>query len=172
MKTLKKKAFVGDIIYFGVALFLLLISIVTGLMVYKTVTNGINESIGYEGLSANVVSRLNMTLLERGLFDKFAFAIIIGYFIGLLAVAIKMRVSPGFIPLYLIIWIVSIVLGAMLSNTYDEVINSSADFIAVNNTLPIAIHFMNYLPYYMALYGLVLLIVMYGSSTASGGGPL
>jgi len=82
--------------------------------------------------------------------------------IGMLILAMLVRVHPIFIPIFIIALLFIILLAGILSNVYTEMA-SNPELIAYANDLTMTTSVMTYLPFITGIFGIVLMVVMYKS---------
>lgn len=84
----------------------------------------------------------------------------IGLGIVTLILAAAVRIHPVFIPLFFIGLIIVIFLCGILSNVYQEMAANSL-LTANADELVFTSHILNYLPFIVGIFGILLMIVMY-----------
>lgn len=131
------------------------------LMAYKF-SSGFNDQIQTnpvftdEGRAASA----QVTALYPGVLDNSVLFIIIGLSVVTLITASMVRVHPIFIPIFLFFWVFLIIMAAIFSNFYEGFHDApvlsdvSQDF----TFLPLV---LLRLPWFIAVIGMILMIVMY-----------
>ena len=122
----------------------------------------INESSG-------AVNALQAGKTVLGRLDFMVLAVFLGLVLALLITGWFVGGHPVFMVLYFIAVIVFVIVSAILSNVWDDVISgsvlaSSASSFAVTN------HLLSYLPYYMGVVGILGFIVMFAKPGGDGVG--
>lgn len=84
----------------------------------------------------------------------------IGIGIATLILAALVRIHPVFIPLYFIGLVIVVFLCGIFSNIYQEMAGNS-ELTAYADTLVFTSHILNYLPFIVGIFGILLMIVMY-----------
>lgn len=156
--TRKKKGSFQDLGF--LLAFALFFAIVT-LISFKIVT-----SIDDEAQSSSVVTddgKAAVSTLKNvftGTIDKGFLILFIGIALGSLALAAMVRISPIFIPFYLLALSVMIFMGGVMSNIYQEMA-ATAQLASEANQLIVITNIMTYLPMIIGVIGIILMIVMY-----------
>lgn len=120
-----------------------------------------NKTITSESGRATIQNILNMgDYYFIGLLNSLQY--LFYFFIVLsLILAYYIRISKAYLPFFFIIWVVSIIISVMLSNMLWEFVNKQ--FIqAQANQFPLLIFLIQYLPYITGVYGLLMMIIIYG----------
>ena len=107
-----------------------------------------------KSFSADVAGR------ATGLLDNAFLMVAFGSAIVIIVLASLVRIHPIFIPLYLIALIAYVVISAVLSNAYQDMMADS-HFAGVAATLTYTNYIMSYLPWFVAIIGTILAVVMY-----------
>ena len=159
-RTLNKKGSVLDLILIGVFCLAFAFSVLIGFKI-STEINGViqtNADIPTEGKTAatSLLGDYTSTL------DYGFFFFIVGLSIGVLILAALVRVSPIFIPLYIIGLLIVIFLSGVFSNIYQGLADS-AEFASLASQLLFIDKTMTFLPWFVAVVGTLLCIVMYKS---------
>jgi hypothetical protein len=168
LKT-QKKGTARDVVFIAVSLFAFaLVAFLANFLLSTGVDkmleiNEINESIPTRNalLGADRVASTKFDQLVLGLFIGFILAMIISSWI--------VGGNPVFMFIYFIIVVVSVILSMVLANTWESVTQASTFGTTINN-FPIANHILSYLPLYIAIIGVLGLIVMFAKPFMSGGG--
>lgn len=95
-----------------------------------------------------------------GVMDNAFLFLVVGMSLAALALAALVRIHPIFIPFYLIVMLATVILAAIMSNVYQE-IGSNALLTAEVSQLTFVTYIMNYLPMTIAVFGTILMVVMY-----------
>src|SRR4030042_1337802 len=133
-----------DAVFIGVSIF----AVAIGLMIIGFTSHTISSrlsatSVFNESASANAVidsmDKVNSKL------DWLVFATFIGLVLALVITSWYIGASPLFFFIYFIVIVIGVVVGAVLSNTWES-ISSSAAFSYMVGVLPLTNHLMSYLP--------------------------
>jgi len=89
--------------------------------------------------------------------------IIIASGIGAIVLAFLIPSHPVFLPISLIALIIFVVLSTAFSNFLWEFLNATP-IVSIANQYPIIASIVKYLPYIIAIFGFILIIVMYSKS--------
>jgi len=89
--------------------------------------------------------------------------IIIGAGIGAIILAFLIPSHPIFLPISILALAIFIVLSTVFSNFLFEFLSSTA-IIDIANKFPLIASMVQYLPYVIAVFGAILIIVMYSKS--------
>jgi hypothetical protein len=109
---------------------------------------------------------LNQTPVTAGkqalnILDYAAAGLLIGAALFSAISAYFIRTSPVFFIFGVIVLMVSVYAAALVSNVGYDIFNSSALSTAAL-TFPISMNIMQYLPYYVAILGIIIIIAMFG----------
>jgi len=155
-----KKGSVLDLILIGVFCLAFAFSILIGFKITHEFNTAIQASadIPVEGKTAatQLLGEYTTTMDYSFLF------FIVGLSIGVLILAALVRVHPIFIVLYIIGLIIVIFLAGVFSNIYQE-LAESAEMVALSSQLIFIDKIMTFLPWFVAVVGTLLCIVMYKS---------
>lgn len=156
-----KKGDISSIILFIVIIFFLSVSglfihYITGMMV-GTIKNTTASMTDRPEVNATLdTAETKVT----SMFDYLIMALFAGIFISMILLSYSVGASPIMFPLFIILWIISIVISAPISNTWITIstnssLNSSASSMPITNNL------LSYLPIYITIIGLIIIIVLY-----------
>jgi hypothetical protein len=95
-----------------------------------------------------------------GVMDYGFLFLAIGVAIATLILAALVRIHPVFIPLYFIGLVFVIILSAAFSNIYQEMAGNS-EMLAYADQLHYTSYILEYLPLFVGVVGIILMIVMY-----------
>ena len=93
-------------------------------------------------------------------FDSLVVGLFIGYILGMIITSWIVGGNPIFMFIYFIVVVVSVILSMVLANTWETVTQASVFGSTINN-FPITNHIISYLPLYIAIIGIIGLIVMF-----------
>lgn len=102
----------------------------------------------------------SMLSLYPGVVDNSFLFFVVGVAIAVLVLAALVRIHPIFIPLFFIAWVFLIFVAGIISNVYQSVAES-ADFILEANQLTFITLTLKYLPLFIGVFGILLMIIMY-----------
>ena len=93
-------------------------------------------------------------------FDSLVVGLFIGYILSMIITSWIVGGNPIFMFIYFIVVVVSVILSMVLANTWETVTQASVFGSTINN-FPITNHIISYLPLYIAIIGIIGLIVMF-----------
>lgn len=167
-----KRGSFQDLIFIGALAFAIIIfGFVFYYAINQTVTN-MNTGLVAAGADANVTTSLNgATNAASG----FVLGLPLGIFFGgliLVALASFIPVSPVFLPLGIIMLVVSMLFFVYLQDAARNVLGQTF-FVPLALQFPLAAAFLNNIALFAGVIGILLLIVMYGKvkNSNSGGAP-
>lgn len=160
-----KRGTIQDLLYTLIVLFALSIII---LIVFK-VSNSINDKLQESNLlnsnSEEAFQKTNNTF--PGALNTGFLVLMVGLAVTSLVLASLVRVHPVFFIFYIIILALLIVFSAIFSNVYQEMAANSG-FSAEADRLNIISIFMQGLPIFVGVFGVLLAIVMYKNYRGAG----
>lgn len=161
-----KKGFVGDLVVYLLALFLMAIVFLVLYLVISNINTAWQADPGMNTESKSIVSNFKNSF--AGIYDKVYLFLVIGYFVIILILAYFLRSYPAFALITFLVLLVFGIIGVHFSNTYyDLAASSSFSSVAADFTI------MNYLatklPHIIILFGTVFIIVLYAKSNQQGG---
>jgi len=121
-----------------------------------------------EKYSEMSISETEQKILEKGvtiynvLLSSIPF-IIIGSGIGAIVLAFLIPSHPIFLPISILALAIFVILSTVFSNFLWEFLNSQP-IIAIANQFPLIASIVQYFPYIIAVFGTLLIIVMYSKS--------
>ena len=157
-KMFKKKGSITDLFFIVVGLFIFAFTI---LISFKIVTD---MDTNFQAMSiiptqAKTISSYIVNFFPNVLDGLFLF-LFMGMFIISIILAFLVPTSPVFFFFYLITYPFLIFISAVVSNIYEEMYLSSA-LNSFATQLPIVHYILQYLPFLIGIFGLVLAIVIY-----------
>lgn len=164
---MKKRGSVRDvgliaILLFGIAILFLVVHYSSN-VIYDTL---INNSKFNDSADAVEVFEEGKNLTNR--LDYVVFVFFIALVIGLIITGFLIGGIPIFMFIYFLVVCVIVGISMILSNTW-ETISQKATFIVTLTAFPITNNLMTYLPIYMAIVGILGMIVMFAKPVFGGG---
>ena len=158
IKKLNKKGSLPDIIFIGVVLTVVAISILFGFKIISEFKTNIdtNDNIPTEAKTAVTSLQGNYS----GVLDNTFLILLIGMMIAALILASLVRVHPIFIPFFWIALLFVIFICGVLSNIYQEMA-ATTQLSAQADQLTFITNILEYLPLIVGIFGHVLMIIMY-----------
>lgn len=159
IKRNKKGSALDLILVAGIGLFFAMIV----LFGFKMVAEFNDEVQANTGIDAKGKAAVNT--LEghySGVIDNSFLLLTIGLCIGAIVMASLVRISPIFLGLFIIIWIIIIVMCGVFSNIYQEMAENT-EMQAQANQLTFISNIMEFLPLIIGVVGGILAIIMYKS---------
>ena len=155
-----KKGSVLDLIIVGVFCLVFAFSILIGFKI----TTEINTQVqAHADIPTEAKTAATSLLGEYSTTLDYSFLFfIVGLSIGVLILAAMVRVHPIFIVLYIIGLLIVIFLAGVFSNIYQGLAEST-EIVALANQLMFVDKIMTFLPWFVAVVGTLLCIVMYKS---------
>ena len=95
-----------------------------------------------------------------GVVDNTFLFLVIGLAIVTLVLAAMVRIHPIFVPFFFIGWVILIFVSGIISNIYQE-LAAQTEYIAIANQLTFITNVLTYLPIFIAVLGMALMVVMY-----------
>lgn len=153
-----KKGSAFDIIFIGVVLLFFSMMVLIG---FKVVTElnaefQASDTIDTHGKTASASLVTNYS----GALDNGFLFLAIGLAIVTLVLAALVRVHPVFIIFFLIFLVITIIVCAMFSNVYQEMA-ANPNLSAQADDLTFISLIMEYLPFIIGIFGMVLMVIMY-----------
>jgi len=162
-KTIKgKKADIIDLFFIMPMFLVIIIAGFAGLKIYHAYYDSVNDSL-------NDQSREITTSAGAGLehYDYVILFIFFGLGIGVILGAFWIQTHPAFFFMSLLLLIVAIFMAPIFSNAYMTFGNDSALSTEVAS-YPMSGYIMEYLPLFIAIVGIIALIVTYMKSPSGG----
>jgi hypothetical protein len=147
-----------DVLFIGSVLFVLGL----GLFMLKFTSESVNDVMASSPLneSAQAISAMNSANDAVSKVDYIFIGVFIALTLGLIITGWFIAGNPIFIFFYFLIITVGVVVGAILSNTW-EAFTLKPIFGTTIAALPMMNHVMLYLPYYLTAIGFIGMIVMF-----------
>jgi len=152
----------SDVIYISVVL------LMTGLFLFigNFLTNTVMDSaLTHEQLNSSqgAVDNYNSVKAQANKLDYVYFAFFMGLVFGLLITGWLIGGNPIFMFFYIIIIIIGVLISPILSNAFESFVSTPA-ITATTANFPIMMFIMQYLPMFIAVIGLIGLLVMFASA--------
>lgn len=153
-----KKGSLQDLIIIGSVLLFFGMIVLIG---YK-VTSSFNDEIQTKTFIPAEAKTSTNTLTNHfsGAVDYGFLLLAIGLGIATLILAALVRIHPVFIPLFFIGLVIVIFLSGIFSNIYQEMAGNE-NLISQADALVFTSHILNYLPFIVGIFGIILMVVMY-----------
>ena len=149
------------------------VMVIGGLVIYYVFHQaGTNTGTALINAGANVTTTNAMTTGIDSMTSSFVNGLPIGLFLaglGVIALASFIPVSPVFLPIGLIMIVASVVFAVFVSNAAAGVFGTDF-FVPLVAQFPLAAAFIQQLPLFAAVVGVILMIVIYGRIRVQGGG--
>ena len=164
MKRINKKGSAQDLIYIAVVLLSFAIICVLGYMIAGEFNDHVQSDDKFNATNAPNARSASTQLLNYypTVVDNMYLFLAVALCIGALLMAAMVRVHPMFIALFFVTWIFIIFLCGILSNTYQELAANPMLATEANNMIVMST-IMEYLPLFIGVFGIILMVVMYKS---------
>jgi hypothetical protein len=152
----------GSILDLSGIIFLVFILIIVGFLSFKFYL------AFKEKYSQMILSTTEQTILDKGttsynvLLNSIPF-IIIGSGIGSIVLAFLIPSHPIFLPISILALALFVILSTAFTNFLWEFLNAQ-EIVDIANQFPLIANIVQYLPYIIAVFGFILIIVMYSKS--------
>lgn len=166
-KRVNKKGQIGDIIAVIVIIFSIAATLAVSKYVFSSVDVALTEGDLHSTESAQSMQDMSVSF---SIFDGAIIFIVIGLTIGLVITSFLIPAHPIFLVVNIIGMIFLVFVGAILSNTYEELISADGIESTMNTygSLEKTNFLMSKLPYICAFLVLISTIVMYSKGRAVG----
>ena len=153
-----KKGSIQDIAYFIGIVLAVSILFLFGYKITSSINDGLqaSDSIDADGKAVSA----QMTNLYPGVMDNSVLMIVIILMIGTIGLAMMIRVHPVFIIFFIIFLLALVIVSAIVSNVYIGLANADGMTQFAEN-MPIMTFVIGYLPWIVAIFGIILAIFMY-----------
>lgn len=169
-----KRGNVTDIAFLVVSLVFVAVFCFVGYFVFSQMTSRLvaNPQIN---ASPDAVRALNSIDTANNKLDYFVLMIFIGMSIAIVITSWFLGGHPLFMVLYFLVLIILVVVGMVLSNTWENVTQktNSLGYRIWGTTLdhfPITNNLLTYLPIYIVVVGFLGMVAMFGKPFMEGGG--
>jgi hypothetical protein len=167
---LNRRGSAQDVILIGVLLFAFGIGFLVLHLISAQIYGGLLNNSEINS-SAATVEVLRASQAQAGKLDLWFLAIFIGLILALIITSWYISANPLFLSLYVIVLIIAVVAAMILSNAWESA-SQRPVFVTSLNALPITNHVLSYLPYYIAVIGMLGCIVMFAKPGFRPGGDL
>jgi hypothetical protein len=121
--------------------------------------------------SAKTVTTLQAAKAVTAKLDYYSLAIFIGLTMALIITAWYISANPLFMGIYVIVIFIAVLIAMGLSNAW-ETISQRPVFVNSLAALPITNNLLSYLPYYVAVIGIIGIIVLFAKPGFNPAGDL
>ena len=150
---------ISMIVFFLAIGFFTINYVMTTMVGEMTTTSEIN-------VSASAVEALEGISSLMARLDYIVLGVMIGSIIALIITSWFIAGNPMFVFIYLIVIVIGVIMGAVLSNVW-EAFTMSGQFGTTITSFPISNHVIGFLPYYVAVMGVIGLVVMFAKPAFS-----
>lgn len=159
-----------DVLLIGVLLFAFGIGFLVLHFVGTQIYDGLlaNSQIQLSDATVDVFTAAKTQLAKL---DLFFLAVFIGLVLALIITSWFISTNPLFMSLYVIIIIIGVVVSMGLSNAWESA-SQRPIFVSSLSAIPVTNHVMSYLPYYIAVVGMIGCIVLFAKPGFRAGGDL
>lgn len=162
MKKLNRKGSIVDVLFIVVMMFVLALVFLLATSMYTNINNSLQSSDTISDNSKTILSNFN-TKFPKVLDNAFVF-ILAGLILAVLIGGFLIRDHPAFFFVAMFMLIFFVALSAIFANVYHDVANSEA-FSASAANYPKMQHIMNNFPVYAAVFGGLIIIILYAKPT-------
>ena len=157
-RSLNKRGSVVDLLWIPGVLLILAISFLIGFFVMSNLNDKVQtmDAITAKGKAAST----ELTDTFTGAIDTNFLMLAVFLSIGALILAALVRIHPIFIPLFIIMYVFILFFCGVMSNIYTEMAGH-ANLIAYADQLTMITFIMTYLPLFIGIVGILLMIVQY-----------
>jgi hypothetical protein len=124
-------------------------------------TTGWQETVNDSNINITAVMTQSTEQAGQSL-DKVIMGVFVGLLIGLIVTSWLVGGHPIFLVFYLIMVILGTVFATILSDVYYEITHMTMFGNLVFTDFPLTEHILHYLPIYIAIFGIVGLVIMFG----------
>lgn len=167
---MNRKGSALDVLLIGVLCFAfgigLLVMHFTSARIYSALLN--NTQIQTSDATITVLEASNNQLAKL---DLWFLALFIGLILALIITSWFISSNPIFIGVYVIVLIIAVIVSMGLSNAWESA-SQRPTFVSSLSAVPITNHVLTYLPYYVAVVGMLGLIVIFAKPGFNPGGDL
>ena len=155
---MNKKGSLVDIVFWGILLLFFGIVVLIGFKV----TSEFNTQIQGMDIIPSNAKAASSSLVNNysGVIDNSFLFLTIGIALGALVLAALVRVHPIFIPIFWVGLLVVIFISGIMSNIYQE-LAANENLIAQADQLTFISKILTYLPMFVAVFGHLLIIILY-----------
>lgn len=162
---MNKKGFVGDMLAYGIIVFVMAIVVLCCWILLKNINTAWQADANLPAESKAIMSYQATNFIP--VWDGFFILMAIGYIVAIIIAAAMIRSHPVFAGLAFILLVVVGLIGVNLANSFYDIANTpslatySADFPKMD-------FIVTKLPYIIVTMGLLFIVVMYAKSRQSG----
>ena len=142
---------IGLVLFFGVVV-----------LIGFRVTSAYDDNIQGMAIMPQEAKDVSTSLTSHypGIIDNMFLVLTIGLCIITLILAAMVRVHPIFIPIFFIVEIITIFVAGIASDIFQSVASNS-NLVEYSNQLVIISTVLGYLPLFIGIFGMILMVVMY-----------
>lgn len=159
-----KRGSIQDIGYVMIAILVISILFLVGYKVMGSINIGLQASDQLTDDGKDAANRI--TNIFPGAVDNSVLIILICLMVGTIALAAMVRIHPIFIVFFVIFLLVLVIVSASFSNIYINIANAEGMTEYAEN-MPIMTFTISYLPWIVAIFGIILAIFMYKNYSES-----
>lgn len=167
---LNRRGSAQDVLLIGVLLFAFGIGFLILHMVGTQIYDGLLANSQIQTSTATI-EVLNAAKAQLAKLDLFFLAVFIGLVLALIITSWFISTNPLFMSLYVVIIIIAVVVSMGLSNAWEAASQRPA-FVTSLAAVPITNHVLSYLPYYIAVVGMIGCIVLFAKPSFQARGDL
>jgi hypothetical protein len=153
-----KKGFVGDIIFILVFIFITVISIAAGYMIYHNYTDSIANVQAFNTSENANITAMAFTTLNS--FDYSFIFIVVGLVILTIISTFSIQTHPIFFFISSLLLVIAVIFAGVFANVF-EIIMGKAAFSGASAQYVVITYFMDHLPTMMLIIGAILLIILF-----------
>jgi len=155
---MNKKGFVGDIIFVLVFIFITVVSIAVGWMVYSNYTDATADMDMFNtSINDNITASAETTLAG---FDYLFVFMVVGLIILTIISTFSIQTHPVFFFISSLLLVISVIFAGEFANIFETITGASA-FTGFEAGYPVITYFMNHFPTIMLIIGAILLIILF-----------
>lgn len=156
-----------DILFMALLLFVVGITVFISFFLNKTFTTELRtvEAINNTPEAMTALDNTDKVLNHS---DYIYFAVFVGFVLFIIISGWFIGGHPIFTIFYLIFIVASVIVGAVLSNTWETVVSDPA-FGTTLTSFPITNHIMTNLPMYLAVMGFLAVIIVFAKPVTQAG---
>jgi len=156
-----------DNVYIAISFFAFALFLLVALVFWNGLNSDEMDETFWEQTPEGISARDSANVVYENL-DTTATIVYFALHLGILVMAFALRSHPFVYVAGIFIIIITIVLAAPLSNTYEEVINSNDDLITASADLPKVGFIMGLFPVLEMVWGFITAVIMYGLARGEG----
>jgi len=157
-----KKGQVEEVPFVLVMIFIIGFLFFFGLYIMNKISGSIAPALEAQAPGAgNIINSVNS--FANNAFNGFFLFVIVGLILALLITAFLSFIHPVFLLIFAILLVPTIIVSTTLSNAYEK-ISGLSEFSSVINNLRILNYIMLHLPYFIAIIGILFLIILFAKT--------